>query len=73
VVVMFPSPKFHVLLVIGTPETDVSVNRTVRGISPEVGLPVKFAVTGGQEVTIRFGIVVELLFPQTFATNSVTV
>jgi len=48
VVVTLPSPKFQVLEVIATPDVDVSVNSTVRGISPEVGLPVKLAVTGGQ-------------------------
>jgi hypothetical protein len=72
VVVTLPSPKFQVLLVIGAAETDVSVNRTVSGIPPEVGLPVKLAVTGGQEVTMKFGMVVKLLFPHAFATVNVT-
>lgn len=56
-----PSPKFHILLIIGLEDVEVSVNKTDRGTMPDKGLPEKMACGVGQIVGIVVTIVVGIV------------
>ena len=69
VVLVAPSPKFQFQVVTGP--VDWSVNWTVNGACPELGLAVKLALTGNGEVFVTVIVWLELLVcpPLPFTVN----